>query len=247
MITDKKSAYVTELFDQIAPTYDGINRILSMGIDKMWRKAMLKHIPQKPNQVLVDLATGTADQIIAMAKSPFVEKLYGFDLSTQMLLLGQEKLIKKKLDKKSCLQIGNALAIPLPDQFCDIATISFGIRNVQDPLKCLQEMHRILKPGGICCILEFSLPPTKIVRATYLLYLRHILPKIGTILSKNREAYTYLNTTIESFPSGEAFLRLMHTAGFSSCKATPLTLGIASLYLGAGQTHEEINLHRFLT
>ena len=223
--------HVTELFDRISASYDLVNRALSFGIDRGWRKKLLKYIPQKTGLTLCDLATGTGDQIIALKNSPFIGKFYGFDLSTGMLNFGQKKLLKIGLQKKAILHIGNALAVPIEDNFCDIATISFGIRNVTDPLKCLSEMRRILKPGGLCFVLEFSLPTSKLIKPLYLFYLRRILPKIGGILSKNKAAYSYLNETIESFPSGSAFLHLMETAGFISCKQVPLTFGIASLYI----------------
>ena len=224
--------HVTELFDRISPVYDLVNRVLSFGIDKRWRKELLRHIPNEPDQTAVDLATGTADQIVALSKSPYIAKFYGFDLSTNMLLVGKKKLEKRGLKKKSLLQVGNALGIPVADQFCDLTTISFGIRNVSEPIKCLKEMHRILKPGGSSFILEFSIPKSKLISIPYLFYLRKILPRIGGLLSKNREAYTYLNQTIESFPSGEAFLQMMKTAGFTSVKQIPLSFGIVSLYLG---------------
>ncbi len=224
--------HVTALFDRISPVYDRVNRIISIGVDRHWRNSLLKHVPLLADQILVDLATGTADQILALSKSPYICKFYGFDLSTNMLLLGQKKLAKRGLKKKTLLQIGNALGVPVADQFCDLVSISFGIRNVTEPLKCLSEIHRILKSGGSCFILEFSLPKSKWIKKPYLFYLRHILPKLGQLLSKNREAYSYLNETIESFPSGEDFLQMMKTAGFAKTKQIPLSFGIASLYLG---------------
>lgn len=224
--------HVSEMFDQISSVYDLTNRVISFGVDKFWRKSLLRHIPLLADQTHVDLATGTGEQILALSKSPFIGKFYGFDLSTNMLLLGQKKLAKKGLKKKTLLQIGNALSVPVANEFCDLTSISFGIRNVTEPLKCLTEMHRILKPNGLSFILEFSLPRSKIIRSFYLFYLRHILPKIGFLISKNNEAYSYLNKTIESFPSGEAFLQMMKSAGFSSCKQIPLSFGIVSLYVG---------------
>jgi len=223
---------VTEMFDQISSVYDVTNKIISFGTDKLWRKSLLKQIPLLEDQTLVDLATGTGEQILALGNSPFIGKFYGFDLSTNMLLLGQKKIARKGLKKKTLLQIGNALSVPVANEFCDLTSISFGIRNTTEPLKCLSEMHRILKSKGLCFILEFSLPKSKIIRSLYLFYLRHILPKIGYLISKNREAYSYLNKTIESFPSGEAFLQMMKSAGFSSCKLFPLSFGIVSLYVG---------------
>ena len=227
-----KTQDVTQLFDTISPSYDLVNRLVSFGIDQRWRQTMLKEVPQVHGQTVCDLATGTGDQISVLAKSPFIQTLYGFDLSTQMLKIGQEKLKKANLLKKAILQVGNALSVPVKDEFCDLATISFGIRNVAEPVKCLIEMHRILKPTGKALILEFSMPKSKLVRNPYLIYLRHILPKIGGFISKSPDAYVYLNQTIESFPSGNAFLQMLQTAGFHSAKQIPLSFGIASLYIG---------------
>ncbi len=223
--------HVTELFDRISPSYDLVNCLVSFGIDRGWRKKFLKYLPKQTELTMCDLATGTGDQIIAASKCPYIGKFYGFDLSTGMLNLGQKKLAKKGLKKKALLQVGNALSLPVADSFCDITTITFGIRNVTSPLKCLSEMHRILRPGGLCFVLEFSLPTSKWIKPSYLFYLRHILPKIGGMISKNKAAYTYLNETIESFPAGKAFLEIMEAAGFNDCKQVPLSFGIASLYI----------------
>jgi demethylmenaquinone methyltransferase/2-methoxy-6-polyprenyl-1,4-benzoquinol methylase len=235
MMRDKKISkdQVSELlFDRISCVYDFANRVLSFGIDKYWRNSIIKLIPSEPEQTLVDLATGTADQILSLSKSPHIAKFYGFDLSTNMLLLGQKKILKKGLRKKTLLQVGNAMQVPVASNFCDLVTISFGIRNVVDPLKCLNEMNRILKDDGTAYILEFSKPKSKFIRSLYFFYLRKILPRLGYLLSKNKEAYTYLNETIETFPSGEAFLNLMKSAGFISLRKHPLTFGIATIYVG---------------
>lgn len=223
---------IISMFNRIAPTYDRLNRILSFGIDKRWRKRVLKHLPPAQNLTLVDLATGTADQILALAQANAITSLTGFDLSEKMLLLGQEKLEKHSLTKKAKLQIGSALDIPLPQSSADLVTISFGIRNVTDPLRCLKEMRRILKKDGIAYILEFSTPTFAPFRALYFFYLRYILPSLGRLLSKDPTAYTYLNQTIEEFPSGELFLRLMHEAGFNQVEMHPMTFGTVTLYIG---------------
>lgn len=223
---------VTAMFDRIAPTYDRLNRILSFGIDRGWRKKILKHLPASRDMTLVDLATGTADQILALAKSNRISSFMGFDLSLQMLTLGQKKIEKAGLKEQVLLQIGNALDIPLPPDSVDLATIAFGIRNVLDPLRCLREMHRILKKEGTAYILEFSTPTFPPFRLLYLFYLRTILPAIGNLLSKDPSAYTYLNQTIEEFPSGKPFGSLMHQAGFNHVQILPLTFGVATLYIG---------------
>lgn len=223
--------HVIAMFDRVAKSYDKINRILSFGLDLYWRSRVARRLPNKGDPLLlVDLATGTADQILACRKCPCIEKFIGFDLSEKMLQIGQGKIKKAHLEGKTTLLLGNAQAIPLSDRAADIATISFGIRNTTNPLRTLEEMKRILKSGGRAFILEFSLPKSRIIRFFYLLYLRNLLPKIGKFLSNDKDAYTYLNETIESFPSGEAFLSLMRSAGFSNCTATPLTFGVATLY-----------------
>jgi demethylmenaquinone methyltransferase/2-methoxy-6-polyprenyl-1,4-benzoquinol methylase len=235
MMREKKISkeQVSELlFDRISSVYDFANRILSFGIDKYWRNSLLGLIPSEPDLTLVDLATGTADQILSLSRSPHISKFYGFDLSTNMLLLGQKKILKRGLRKKTLLQLGNAMQVPVASNFCDLVTISFGIRNVVDPIKCLSEMSRILKSGGSAFVLEFSKPKSKLIRLAYLFYLRKILPKLGYMLSKNKEAYTYLNETIETFPSGEEFLKLMKDSGFITLKKYPLTFGIATIYVG---------------
>ena len=223
---------ISELFDQISSTYDLTNKILSFGMDKLWRRAVTKKVPSKPNQIAIDIATGTADQIIDLFRSPSIKKCYGIDLSKKMLLIGQKKLIRKGLLENVHLRLADAQNLPINDQSCDLATNSFGLRNLPDPLKGLSEMYRVLKPAGVALILEFSLPSSVFVRPFYLTYLRHILPKIGGLLSKNAKAYPYLNKTIESFPFGSTFLQLMKQAGFKRCKQFPLTLGIATLYQG---------------
>lgn len=221
---------VTAMFDRIAPTYDRLNTILSCGLDRYWRKAVGKRLP-KQGGIVVDLATGTCDQIITLSKHPTFTFI-GIDLSEKMLQLGQNKIKKLGLSDRVRLELGSALTIPLAEESCDCVTMSFGIRNVQDPIKCLEEIRRILKPGGRVLILEFSRPSSFIMEKGYLFYLRHILPFIGRSLSKDKDAYTYLNQTIEEFPSGKDFIAMMDQAKFTKTEASPLTFGVVNLYVG---------------
>ena len=218
-----------QIFDKIAVDYDRINRILSLGMDKSWRKKLINSLPDKKNIHLLDLATGTADQLLSLLNSPAsIEKACGIDLSKQMLEIAR----KKTADCKNVhLTVADAQNLPFRESTFDVATFSFGIRNVPSPLKALSEIYRTLKPQGKALILEFSLPPQPI-KSAYLLYLRHILPRLGAYLSKNKDAYTYLNKTIESFPYGGAFTRLMKQAGFTKVKIQSLALGAVSLYEG---------------
>lgn len=218
---------VWKMFDIISPTYDRINRILSLGMDRKWRKAAASHLPLQKNLKILDLATGTGDQAIALLQSKAsIQSITGVDLSTEML-----EIARKKLASKAQFFRADAEKLPFPAAHFDAATFSFGIRNVNTPLTALQEIHRVLKPKGRALILEFSLPP-KPIRSFYLFYLRHILPRLGGFLSKKPEAYRYLNETIEHFPSGKEFCLLMKEAGFSRLRALPMALGGVTLYIG---------------
>ncbi len=221
------------MFNTISPTYDRTNRILSLGLDQYWRRQVAKFLPKKKPLFLLDCATGTGDQIISlMEHTKKVSQAIGIDLATEMLRLGRQKIKGKPYKDKVLLQEGSATALQFSADTFDCATISFGIRNVDDVPKCLREIHRVLKPGGRIAVLEFSLPKSELLKALHLFYLRRCLPYIGGWLSKNRSAYTYLNKTIEAFPSGKNFCSLMEAAGFTATEAHPLTLGIVTLYIG---------------
>lgn len=219
------------LFDAIAPTYDKINRVLSLGIDAHWRKKIGLYLPRQKNMQLLDCATGTGDQIFAlMRQSPNIKRAVGIDLSENMLKLGREKLKKSPYEKKVVLRHASALKIPYPAESFECATMSFGIRNVSDTVACLKEIHRVLKKKGTLLLLEFSLPKNKVMKKAHLFYLRKVLPRLGGMLSKNRPAYTYLNQTIEAYPYGDAFCSLLKEAGFQNIECHPWSLGIVSLY-----------------
>ena len=224
---------VWRMFDRIAPRYDLLNRVLSAGRDVAWRKRMARYLLARESLRLLDVATGTADQILMlMDVAPQIENALGVDMAEKMLEVGREKIRARGWDQRVSLQRGDALSIPAPDACCDVCTISFGIRNVVDVLAGLREMARVLRPGGRALILEFSQPTAAWFRPLYFFYLRHVLPVVGGWFSGDREAYRYLNVTIESFPSGEAFCALMREAGFVDTRAVPLSLGIASIYIG---------------
>ena len=222
---------VWKMFDAISPTYDRINRILSLGMDRSWRSKAAEHLPTKENLALLDLATGTADQLIALFDSKAsIKSAIGIDLSSEMLSIGKKKIDQKPYKEKVSLQRGDAEKIPFKDASFHAVSLSFGIRNVIDPLTSMKEIHRVLKKGGKCLILEFSLPP-KPIRPFYLFYLRHILPYIGALFSKSKNAYRYLNQTIETFPSGNAFLDLLEKAEFTKKAAYPMAFGAVTLYV----------------
>lgn len=220
------------MFNQIAPTYDLINGILSAGIDRGWRRAVASFLP--PGKVrLLDLATGTGEQLFSLLQTGAISEATGVDLAEEMLVVAKEKCRKNPaLSPSPKWVVASAESLPFPDCSFDATTISFGIRNLENTSAGLSEMHRVLSPGGRAIILEFSLPQNPATRSLYLFYFRHILPKIGGSISGNSTAYKYLNKTVESFPSGNTFLKLMESAGFCNASAKPLTFGIASLYSG---------------
>lgn len=221
------------MFDRIAPRYDQLNRILSCRRDVAWRRRLARRLEGQGALRVLDLATGTGDQLIAIDDAGVeLSEAIGMDMSVEMLNQGRKKL--DKLGRAGTIQLeeGDATAIPAEANRFDAVTISFGIRNVLDVDGSLRDMLRVLRPGGQVLILEFSLPSSSFLRRLYLGYLRQVLPRIGGALSGDAAAYRYLNETVETFPHGEGFLDLMRQAGFSSVQAFPQTLGVATLYEG---------------
>ncbi|NGX26659.1 MAG: Demethylmenaquinone methyltransferase [Chlamydiae bacterium] len=221
---------VSMMFNAISKSYDQVNRILSFGIDQKWRKTLTEHLPEKKNLRLLDLATGTCDQLLSLMETEKIAEALGIDLAQEMLAIGEKKVAATPYAEKVELKLASALEIPSSDSSFDCVTISFGIRNVQG--NCLQEIFRVLAPGGKVLILEFSLPQNRLIRSLHLFYLRKILPAVGGWVSKEKSAYSYLNQTIESFPYGKDFLALMEKEGFVDLRALPLTFGVATLYVG---------------
>lgn len=226
----KKESY--KIFNEIAGTYDLLNHTLSLGIDIYWRNKLLKNLPAKESINALDLATGTGDVALTLIKDRRIKKITGLDLSKGMIDIGIEKVKKKGHDKKIFLMLGDAVNIPAADNSFDLTTISFGIRNFSDPQKSLHDIYRVLKKDGRVMIMEFAIPSNFIIRSIYFFYFRYFLPKIGNLISKHKDAYTYLNKTVEEFPYGDEFLKLMQNAGFKNLKKESLTFGIAMLYIG---------------
>jgi demethylmenaquinone methyltransferase/2-methoxy-6-polyprenyl-1,4-benzoquinol methylase len=221
------------IFDGIHKRYDLLNRLFSFGRDIYWRRRMAKAVEKNENQHLLDLAAGTGDVAFSLLKHcPQISHAYGCDMARKMLESAQKKAHKKKQDKKISFIMGDAGNIPFKNNTFNVATIAFGIRNVTDPPQVLEEMKRVLKQGGKALILEFSLPASKIMRKLHLFYLRHIIPGVGALISRDKDAYRYLNKTIETFPYGESFCKWMREAGFGDVSFTPLTFGVATLYQG---------------
>jgi demethylmenaquinone methyltransferase/2-methoxy-6-polyprenyl-1,4-benzoquinol methylase len=224
---------VRQMFDRIAHRYDLLNHLLSFGTDFYWRANVARFLRGRTEHRVADIATGTVDQLLALYhRTPSIRAAVGIDLSGKMLDIGQRKLIRRGLDQCISLVHGDALKLPLRDASVTAVTVTFGIRNIADVPASLREMFRILETGGKVVILEFSLPANRVFRALYLFYLRHLLPVIGGCISGDRDAYRYLNRTVETFPSGAAFSQLLADAGFSELRTKPLTMGIATIYYG---------------
>jgi len=216
------------MFDRIAPTYDKANRWLSLGIDRYWRRRLVAQLP-KDAAVIVDLGTGTGD-VLGILAIQFPEgQCIGIDPSEGMLALAEQKLSNFR---NITLQVGHSQSVLLESGSVDALTMAFAIRNVPDVAASLSEMIRILKPGGVACVLEFSIPKSRVIRLFYLIYFRYVLPWLGGLISGDRDAYRYLNVTVEGFPYGDKFTALMTDSGFRNIRIVPLTFGIASIYVG---------------
>lgn len=221
------------MFDRIAHRYDLLNRLLSFRQDVAWRKLLVKLLPDRPSLHILDLATGTGDVLLSLCRGrKTIERAVGIDMAGKMLAIGKDKIAAEGLSGKATMVRGDATRLGVEDAMFDAVTIAFGIRNVIDVDAGLREMHRILKPGGRALVLEFSLPGNALFRALYLFYFRNVLPRVGGLISGDHAAYRYLNTTVETFPYGEAFCAMMRSAGFRDVKAHPLTMGIATVYQG---------------
>jgi demethylmenaquinone methyltransferase/2-methoxy-6-polyprenyl-1,4-benzoquinol methylase len=221
------------MFDRIAGRYDLLNRLLSFRQDVRWRKKLVQYFPAIKNLQMLDIATGTADVLLSLFRqSGNLDKGVGIDMAREMLKFGRRKVQKEQKENQIVLFPADAMYLPFQNNCFHLVTIAFGIRNVPQFNKGLKEMNRVIIEGGRLLILEFSLPVNRLFRKIYLFYFRRILPVIGGLVSGDMYAYNYLNLTVETFPYGEEFCTLMREAGFTNVKFVPLTLGIASVYIG---------------
>jgi demethylmenaquinone methyltransferase/2-methoxy-6-polyprenyl-1,4-benzoquinol methylase len=219
------------MFDRIAHRYDLLNHLLSAGQDIRWRRRLKKYIQKGINLKLLDIATGTGDQMFSLIGDKRIAEATGVDMAVNMLEQGRVKAIEREIDDRVDFREGDACNLPYSESEFDLITISFGIRNVQNLASAFEEMYRVLKPGGRVLILEFSLPSNALIRSLYLFYFRKVLPWLGGIISGDSAAYRYLNETVESFPFGQEFCNLLQRPGFTNARFVPLTFGIASLYI----------------
>jgi demethylmenaquinone methyltransferase / 2-methoxy-6-polyprenyl-1,4-benzoquinol methylase len=226
-----KKEEIERMFDSISKRYDFLNHFLSLGIDKLWRRKVVRVIGKSNPLKIIDLATGTGDLAIA-ASAIENSKVDGIDISEQMLEIGRKKIKAQGQSERINLTQADGEHIPFNDNSFNAATIGFGIRNYENPLKGLKEIYRVLDNNGVLAILEFSKPTIFPVNLIYKFYFRAILPLVGRMVSKSENAYTYLPDSVFAFPDGQAFLNLMTEAGFKNVYQIKLTFGIASIYVG---------------
>lgn len=227
-----KGRGIRDMFDAIAPRYDLLNRVLSLGIDRRWRRFAVRQLAIDPGQQVLDVATGTGDVALEVARQtdPTV-RIVGADFTQGMLVHGQQKIAATPFADRINLVNAPCEALPCRDGVFQGVTIAFGIRNVVDRAAGLREMCRVLRPGGRAVILEFSQPRNGLFRFAYYFYFRRILPAIGGLLSR-RSAYQYLPDSVLEFPDRQAFVQMMSDAGFSKIHSHDLTGGIATVYVG---------------
>lgn len=227
-----KKEEVREMFDNIAPKYDLLNHTLSMSIDRVWRRRVVGEVRRaKPGRIL-DVATGTGDLAIAMARRIRDVQVLGVDLSEQMLAVARRKIEARGLDGRIVLDRGDAERLAVADASVDVATVAFGVRNFGDLGAGLRELARTIKPRGKVVILEFSRPRNRVFRALYEFYSYKILPRIGGLVSRDKRAYEYLPASVGEFPAPEEFMAMMARAGFRNCRARSQSFGIAQIYIG---------------
>jgi demethylmenaquinone methyltransferase/2-methoxy-6-polyprenyl-1,4-benzoquinol methylase len=231
--TSKEPAKIAGMFDAIARHYDTLNHLLSAGYDKRWRARTVAALGLSGRERLLDMCTGTADLAIAAVTGARgqARDVVGVDFSAKMLGLGLAKVREGRLESRVRLVRGDATRVPLPDAAFDVATVAFGIRNVLDPGQACREFFRVLRPGGRLAVLEFGSPALPGLRAAYLWYFRHVLPRIGRLISRHGDAYSYLPASVAEFPSGEAFSAILRAAGFASVRYQTFTFGVVYLYV----------------
>lgn len=224
-----KKEQVEKMFDAISGNYDGLNRVISLGIDVKWRKKVVEIVGKNNPKQILDIATGTGDLALMMAKlNP--ERIVGLDISSGMLAVGKQKIAKANLSDKIEMIIGDSENMPFEDDTFDAITVSFGVRNFANLAKGIQEIARVLKPTGVLVILETSNPTKFPFKQGYKLYTNIALPIIGKLFSKDKIAYSYLSESANSFPFGEAFNNILQKNGFSITEDKPVTFGVATIY-----------------
>ena len=217
------------MFDNISGDYDGLNRVISFGIDIKWRKKVVQLVKESNPKTILDIATGTGDLAINLAETN-ATKIVGLDISSGMLEIGKTKIKKKNLDSKIEMIIGDSENMPFEDKTFDAITVAFGVRNFETLENGLKEIYRVLKPNGTFVILETSVPTKTPFKQGYKFYTKNILPLIGKTFSKDQSAYNYLSESASVFPYGEALNNILRKSGFINVEDFPQTFGVATIY-----------------
>lgn len=229
----KSPAKIAGMFDAIAARYDFLNHVLSGGIDTLWRRRAIKSLGLTGRERVLDVCSGTADLALAAVRArPGAARLVGVDFAGAMLRIGRQKVVRSGLADRVTLVQGDATSLPVASGSVDALTIAFGIRNVEDVGAACAEMHRVLKPGGRLAVLEFAMPTMPGVGAAYRWYFRHVLPRLGRLVSRHDAAYAYLPESVGAFASPDEFVTILRRHGFTDISAVPLTLGVVFLYTG---------------
>ena len=230
-VDKSKKQEVAEMFDNISARYDFLNHFLSLGIDKIWRRKAINQLRSTPVKKIIDIATGTGDFAIAALKlNP--EEVIGLDISAGMLAVGEQKMIKNKVDSIIKMQLGDSENIPYDSNYFDALTVGFGVRNFENLELGLAEMLRVLKPGGKAVILEFSKPKRFPIKQIFGFYSRYFIPFFGKRISKDAQAYSYLPESVAAFPEGKDFEEILHKIGYKNIESTLVSGGIATIYAG---------------
>lgn len=227
-----KKEQVADMFNNIAGKYDFLNHLLSLGIDKGWRKRAIKSIKDIAPRKILDVATGTGDLAIAAAKDIPDATITGIDIAALMLEVGKTKISDRNLSERIEMKVGDSESLPYENGSFDAVLCAYGVRNFQDLSKGLNEMSRVLRSGGRIAILEFSQPKKFPVKQAFSIYFKFVMPLFGKIVSKHNTAYSYLPESVIAFPEGQDFCSIMENSGFKNVKAQPLSFGITSLYTG---------------
>ncbi|MBL7702591.1 MAG: bifunctional demethylmenaquinone methyltransferase/2-methoxy-6-polyprenyl-1,4-benzoquinol methylase UbiE [Ferruginibacter sp.] len=227
-----KKEQVAGMFNSIAFRYDFLNRFLSAGIDIRWRKKAIKQLVKTQPKTILDVATGTADVALMASAILNPDKITGIDISDGMLELGRKKIEKAGLTDRIELLNGDCETINFKNDSFEAVTVAFGVRNFENLEKGLSEILRVMKPGGKLVVLEFSKPKSAFVKAFYNFYMKIVTPNVGKIFSKNRNAYQYLDESIQKFPEGKNFVNILDNLGYKNTYFKPLSLGICSIYCG---------------